>query len=176
MRTVNRVLAAVAGLVLLVGGLLAAIEIAVAYVGGGPWILPYDAWYRHARSNAWDRGGVRGLLIAITAVGMVILAMQLVRRRPLTLSMRSDTDATYAVRRHSLERSLVRTAERVDGVESARAKIDRRRLRIKARSNRRLPGDVQAALEGAMSGRLAALELESALPVRISLRLREGHS
>jgi hypothetical protein len=174
MRTTNRVLSAVLGLLLLVGGVLTAVEIAIAYLGGSPWILPYDEWYRRALSHSWESGGIRGLLIAVAAVGLVLLILQFVRRAPLTLPMRSEIDATYAVRRRSLQRSLARTAERVDGVASARAKVDRRTIQIKARSNRRLPSDLKPALENAIQFRLRSLELEPEPRVRVSVRLRGG--
>lgn len=176
MRTTNRILAAVAGLLFLVGGLLAAVEIAIAYVGGHHWLVPYDEWYRHARSNSWESGGPRGIFIALTALGVVLVVLQLVRRRPVTLPMRSDTHTTYEVRRRSFERSLARRAEHVDGVTSARATVDRRSVRIHARSNRRLPGDVKAQLEHAISAGVQHLELEPQPRVRVGLRLRDGES
>jgi Family of unknown function (DUF6286) len=176
MHTVNRVLAAVLGLFLLVGGLLTAVEIAIAFVGGDRWILPYDAWYRHARADAWDSGGVRGLLVVIAAIGVGHVVLQLVRRAPLTLPLSSETDATYAVRRRSLQRSLVRSTEAVDGVESAKARIDQRGVRVRARSNRRLPGEMKSVVEAVVTGRLQQLELESIPRVRVSLRVRDGRS
>ena len=178
MRTANRVLAAVIGLLLLVGGLLTAIEIAVAYAGGGPWIVPYDQWYQRARSHAWESDAVRGLFIVMTAVGLALLILQLVRRAPATVAIRPDADgeATYAVRRRTVERSLVRSAEQVDGVESARARIDRRSIRVSARSNRRLPGDLRTRLEHAVQERVRSLELETEPRVRLNVRLRKGES
>ena len=49
MRVVNRVIAAVLALALLVGGLLVAVEIVVAGFDRRPWVLPHDRWYASAR-------------------------------------------------------------------------------------------------------------------------------
>jgi hypothetical protein len=176
MRIANRIIASVIGVLLLAGGVLTAVEIAIAYAGGSRWVLPYDAWYRHARSDSWDSGGVRGLLIAVALIGLTILILQLLRRPPATLTIRSDTDATYSVRRRSVERSLVRSAEGLDGIDTARAKIDRRTVRVKARSNRRLPGDLKVALERSVNAGVHKLELVEPPRVQVSLRLRERQS
>jgi hypothetical protein len=168
----DRVLAAVVGLALLVGGLLAAVEIAVAFVGPGPWVVPYNDWYRNARSHDWQSGSGRGIFILVGTIGVFLVVAQFVRRRPLTMTLRSDSEVTYAVRRRSLERSLMRSIERVDGVESAGVTIDRKTLRVRARSHRRLPGDVKPAIQTAVDGRLRQLEVEPPPRVRISLRLR----
>jgi hypothetical protein len=176
MRTTNRIIASVIGLLVLVGGLLAAVEIAIAYVGGSPWILPYDAWYRHARSDSWETSSVRGLLLVMALLGLALLILQLVRRRPAALTIRSDTNATYAVRRRSVERALVRSAEGVDGIDTVRARVDRRTARVKARSNRRVPGDLKAALEHSVNDAVQRLELQDPPRIQVSLRLREGQS
>jgi hypothetical protein len=172
MRMTNRIIASVIGVLLLAGGVLTAVEIAIAYVGGSRWVLPYDAWYRHARSDSWQSSGVRGLLIAVALIGLAILILQLFRRPPSALTIRSDTDATYSVRRRSVERSLVRGAEGLDGIDTARAKIDRRTVRVKARSNRRLAGDLRAALERSVNAGVEKLELVDPPRVEVSLRLR----
>jgi hypothetical protein len=176
MRTANRVVTAVIGLALLVGGVLTAAEIATAFVGRGQWIVPYTNWYRDARANDWQNGGVRGLFVLIGAVGLVLLIMQLVRRRPLTIALRSSTKASYVIRRRSLEQSLTRSVQHVDGVESAAVRIDRRSVRVSARSHRRLPGDVETAIHEAVDGRLNRLELNDPLATRIRLRLRREAS
>jgi hypothetical protein len=172
MRTANRVLVAVFGLFLIAGGLLASVEIAVAFVGRGPWVVPYNGWYHTARSHDWQSGSARGIFLLVGAVGLFLFVAQLVRRGPLTMVLRSDTEVTYAVRRRSLERSLMRSIEHVDGVESAGVKINRSAVRVRARSDRRLPGDVKLAIQTAIDGRLHELELQAPPRVRISLRLR----
>ncbi len=176
MRLTNRVIASVVGVLLLAGGVLTAIEIAIAYVGGNRWVVPYDAWYRHARSGSWSSGGVRGLLIVTTLIGLALLVVQLFRRPPAALMIRSESDATYSVRRRSVEQSLVRRAQSVDGIDSAHAKIDRRTVKVRARSNRRVPGDLEAALERCLTTSVEHLELADPPRVHVRLRLRERQS
>ncbi len=176
MRTADRVLSAVFGLALFVGGLVIAVEIAVGFVGGDPWILPSREWYRDARSNAWNSGGVRGILIVVAALGLVLLVLQLVRRLPTMLPLESVSDVGYAVRRRSLQRSLVRTANLVDGVERAKVRVGKKTIRVRASSHRRIAGELQPSVESALRARVDDLGLESTPRLKVDLRTRGGNS
>jgi hypothetical protein len=54
MWALNRIATSVLGIVLLVGGLLAAIEAAVLAGGRSPWLVPLDRW--HSTLSGMDRG------------------------------------------------------------------------------------------------------------------------
>jgi hypothetical protein len=172
MPTLNRALAAILGLLLIVGGLLGAVEIFVAYVGSGPWVVPYNDWYRRARADSWQNASVRGVFILALCIGLALIALQLKKRPPATLLLRSEADAAYSVDRRSLQRSLVRTAEKVDGIDSARVAVDLRTIRVRARSQRRPPGELQTAVVRAVSARIDMLELARPPRLRVSVRTR----
>ncbi len=176
MRTYNRVLAAVIGLVLLAAGVLVAIEIAIAFLGNDPWILPYREWYRDARSDPWTSGAARGLCLTVALVGLALVLSQLIRHRPRTLPLRSTDVATYSVRRRSLEHSVQRTIEHVDGIRDAKVRFDRGAVRVRARSHRQHAGDLEPLVETAVRARLDHLEIDPTPAVRVMLSTRQRRS
>ncbi len=172
-RVLSRLIALAVALGLVVGGVLVAVEIAVAELGREPWVIPYDQWYQSARTNAWSSPSTRRLALVLAAVGLLLLLLQLARRRPTALSMERGVSTHSAdLHRKGIERSLVRAVSRVDGVASAKAKISSSRTRVTASSNRRLPGDLEARVTQAAEQRLAALRLASPPALSVTLHSR----
>jgi hypothetical protein len=130
-RIANRVLAVAAALVLVGGGLLVTAEIAWAALGHGPWLIPYNDWYANARTDHWDGSGPRSLFLIPLLAGLFVIAMQLVRPRPRSVSLPSR-HARAGVSRRTLEKAVARRVGAQSGIDSAKAMIDRRRIRIVA--------------------------------------------
>ncbi|MDP8992854.1 MAG: DUF6286 domain-containing protein [Actinomycetota bacterium] len=171
MRILGRLVALAVSLGLVVGGALVAVEIVVAELGAGPWVIPYDRWYLSARKNAWSSASARTLFLAMAGAGLVLLVLQVVKRRPRSLPLEAGgAQHTAAVRRRGLERSLVRAVTRVDGVATAKARVSEKRARVTASSNRRLPGDLEQRVTEAARQRLAAMKL--ARPPEVAVRLQ----
>lgn len=156
-RIVSRVVAAATALALLVGGLLVAAEIVATGVGNEPLVIPHDRWYRRWRLDGWSSSSARWLFLALAAAGLGLLLLELARRRPEGLSLTGDQTHGAEVSRRSLERSLARGAQRVDGVASARARVSGPRARIEAATNRRLVKDLEPRV-----AEVAAAQLRSA--------------
>lgn len=171
MRVVNRVLAAVLALTLLVGGVLVAVEIIVAGFDRRPWVLPHDRWYVSARLRTWDSGPARWTFFALTAAGLALLVLQVARRRPATLPMAPGA-VPAAVNRRSLERSLVREASRIDGVATAKARIGEERADVVAVSTRRQTDDLVPRITEALDARLRALGLARPPAVKVKVEGR----
>lgn len=145
MRLVNRVLATLLAAALVAGGLLLVVEVVIGYyLDRDPWLLPRDRWYADARDTAWSEQAVVFTFIVIGLAGLVLLALQLARRRPPTLALTPTSDHVHTdVSRRSLEHALTRATERVDGVAGAKARIRRNRAVVRATTERRLPGDLK---------------------------------
>lgn len=171
MRIVNRVLAAVLALALLVGGLIVAVEIVVAGFDRRPWVLPHDGWYRSARLRAWDSAPPRWIFIGLIAAGLLLLFLQLARRRPPALALTPGA-VPADVRRRSLERSLVREATGVDGIAAAKARVGKEKAAVVASSNRRQTDDLEPVLTQALDRRLAAIGLARPPAVRVKVQGR----
>lgn len=173
MRIANRVLAAVLGLALLVGGLIVAVEIVVAGFDRRPWVLPHDDWYRSARMRTWESAPPRWIFIGLVAAGLLILFLQLARRRPTALALALTPGAVPAdVGRRSLERSLAREAGRVDGIAAAKAKVREDKAEVVASSNRRQTDDLQPVVSEALNRRMAAIGLARPPAIRVKVQGR----
>ena len=169
MRIVNRVLAAVLALGLLVGGLIVAVEIVVAGFDRRPWVLPHDDWYRSARLRTWDSAPPRWIFIGLIVAGLVLLVLQLARRRPTVLTLTPGA-VPADVGRRSLEKSLVREATSVDGIAAAKAKVKKDKAQVVASSNRRQTDDLEPAVSRALDRRMAAIGLARPPSLRVKVQ------
>lgn len=173
MRLVNRVLAAVLALALLVGGLLVAVEIVVAGFGHEPWVLPHDRWYRSARARHWDSAPPRWIFIGLVVAGLALLALQVTRRRPRALDL-TPAAVPADLDRRGLERALVREASRVDGVAGARVRVEGDKAEVLASTDRRQAGDLQPRVAQALDRRVGSLGLARPPAVRVKVRSRSA--
>lgn len=173
MRIVNRVLAAVLGLGLLVGGLVVAVEIVVAGFDRRPWVLPHDDWYRSARQQSWESAPPRWIFIGLIAAGLVLLFIQIARRRPTALALTPGA-VPADVGRRSLERSLAREATSVDGIAAAKAKVRKDKADVVASSTRRQTDDLGPVVSQALDRRMAAVGLARPPAVRVKVQGRSG--
>lgn len=168
-RLLHRAVAAALALALLAGGVVVAVEIAVAAFGAQPWVLPHGDWYRAGVADRWSSSEATWLFLAVAAAGVALLALQVARRRPDTVPLGGGSRAELS--RRSLERSLARTAQRVDGVATARAKVSPARATVEAATNRRLVKDLQPRVAEATTARLRAVGLaDTAVAVAVKAR------
>jgi len=172
-RVANRVLAAVLALALLVGGVLVAVEIVVAAFGRDPWVVPHDAWYRSTLERTWDDAATRWVCIGLVLAGLLLLGLQLARRRPVALPLAPGATPADLGRR-SMERSLARAASRVDGVARAKVKVSGDRADVAATTNRRRADEVRPRLAAAVDQRVRAFGLARSPEVRVRVEGREG--
>ena len=173
MRIANRVVAAVLALGLVVGGLLFAVEIVVAGFDRRPWVVPHDRWYTSARLRSWESAAPRWIFIGLAVAGLLLLILQLARRRPTALALTAGA-VPAEVGRRSLERALVREASAVDGVASARAKVDDGKAEVVATSNRRQTTELQPRVAEVLDRRIGALGLARPPTVRVKVQGRSA--
>lgn len=168
-RLAHRAVAAALALSLGIGGVLVAVEILAAGLGRDPVVLPHDRWYEEGVTNAWSSAEATWSFLALAAAGLALLALQVARRRPDSVPLRGHDRAV--VSRRSLERSLARTAERVDGVTGARVRVRRSRATVDAATNRRLVKDLESRVAGVTTDRLRAVGLpDTAVAVAVKAR------
>ena len=167
MRIANRVLAVAVALALAGGGLLIAAEIAWASLGHGPLLIPYDDWYARARVERWDATGPRSLFLILAVAGVVVVALQLLRARPRSVPLQSRC-ARAGVARRALEQAVARRVSAQDGIVSAKAVIDRRRVRVVA-VTRRAEVDLRPRVEQAAKASLQHAGLGENLPVAVKV-------
>jgi hypothetical protein len=170
-RIATRVLAALVSLALLTGGLLVIAEIVSERWRHEPWILPYDTWYQSATTNQWATDGVRWLCLAIAASGLLLLVVAFAKRRPIELALMPDASTRSAdVQRTSLERTLTRAADGVDGVSDASVRVTSKSANVAVRTPYHEPGDLQQRVHQAVTRRIADIDLATQLPIQVAVK------
>jgi hypothetical protein len=98
----------------------------------------------------------------------------LAKRRPAAIDLRDD-HATHAdVQRASLEKSLTRAAEAVDGISGASVKVGPKATRVVAHTTNHDPGDLKERVRAAVGTRLGTVGLAGGLPVDVAVKRKEG--
>ena len=119
----------------------------------------------------WDERTPVLVFTAIGVVGLLAIAAGLWRRPPLTVAVVGGDDVI--VERYSLERSVRRRLERLDGVTSSKVRVTGRRLVASVTANRALPpDDIRAAAADTISSVLSRYQLP--LRPHLSVRFRGG--
>lgn len=174
MRATNRLIAILLSLALTVVLVLIAIDVALARLDRKE-LTPWRARYQTLRTTTWDATGTRVAFGILAAAGLILLFLQLWRRRPVALALDDKPDlAPATVRRRNLERALTGDSSHIDGVASARVRAKRRRVEVDARTNRLNPGDLEQQLHATIDGRITSLGLTDHLPVSVDLEHRKA--
>lgn len=133
MRIVNRLLAFLLSLATIVAAVVLVVEVIAQRVGADPAILDWPALLRWAQRTTWGAAPVRLISGGLAVAGLALLLAQLAPRRPDRLAMHSDDTATdAAVTRLGLTRAVRSAVTDVDGVDDARVRVRRRRIRVHA--------------------------------------------
>jgi hypothetical protein len=176
MAVFDRLAALLLGLFLLVLGVLVPAEIIHSAVLSrtGELLLPWQALTRFFTGHDWSTSPVLAASIVTALVGLVLLVLELKRRRPglLTLVTEDDT-VTAGTTRRSVQRALAARAQDVDGISGASATVRRGRATVAATTGQRDPGDLQERLTGQLTGWLDGLGLVKVPRLRVRLTSRQ---
>jgi hypothetical protein len=173
-RATNRFIAMLFSLALTAALLLIAIEIALARLDRDE-LTSWQERYHTLRTTTWDATGTRVGFGILAAVGLVLLFLQVWRRRPVVLPLDEQAElAPATVNRKHLERALTGDTSNIDGIATSRVKAKRRRVEIGARTNRLNPGDLEQQLFSIVDGRITSLGLVEGLPVTVDLQHRKA--
>jgi hypothetical protein len=172
MRAFNRILCTLLAVAIAIAGVLTVIEVIAAATDNDPVVIKWHGFVNDLASNEWKTAAPRVTAIILIIVGLLLLLFALRRGKPATVALTtgaSDVDMTTT--RRSLTRSLANNAESVDGIASAKVKVKRRKVVVKASG---LSGvsreDATSRLTSAMQERLDGLALADArrLKVRVT--------
>jgi hypothetical protein len=135
MRTTNRILSALLGLVMIVVGLAVAIEVALIAAGRDSVVVPLDGWYQSLRSVSLDDGRFLAVAIGVGLIGLVLLIAELRPWPPHRVRTNASAGTPLWLSRRSVERRTEVAAVTV-GVGRAksavRGKPGRWRLNVRA--------------------------------------------
>ena len=164
--------ATIVALLLVLAAGLAAVEIVTALLGHRDWLntRPLTRW---AASTSWDDSGWRAASAAVAACGTALLLLAVLPGRRRTLRLGNDADNVDAVTtRRSVRHLAAVAADRVDGVESATARLRRRTLRVTASTRLAEPATLANSIRSAVEDRVRALELQQ--PLHVATRIRRA--
>jgi len=175
MRIVNRLLAALLALALIVGAVLLIIEVIAATLGHQQALVHWHQSYAWAHRTPWQQGSVRVAAAALLVLGVLLLVAELKRPRVSRLPVAAqDAGAKddVAFPRRGVAAALRAAVTDVDGILAATVRVKRRSVSVQAQAAAQ-DADVARALKepaaAAAAGRLAALQLAS--PPRLSVRV-----
>ena len=131
MRRLDRMIALLLGLALAAAAVLAGIETMELVLGRAPLVIPRHAWDQGLRSQQWNSTDVVVTSAILAGVGALLVVLQLVRRRPVRLALRSRPGQRAWVSRKGLARRLGHDVARLDVVTSAKVRGGRRRVRAR---------------------------------------------
>jgi hypothetical protein len=173
-RLVNRLLATLFAGALAAFSAIVAVEIILGYYfERDPWLLPWDDWYRRSREVRWSDRSVVITFVLIGIAGILLLALQLWRRPPLSLPLENTRpDVHTEIDRRSLERVLTRAALSVDGVSGAHVRSRRSRVTVHAITQRRQPGDLRDRVNASAAGVLSGLRLQNQPRLAVDIHSR----
>jgi len=171
---VTRVVSALLALALLLGSLLAVVEIVAAALGRDHVLVPYPRWTDWLRTHSWNDRIVEALLGGLVVLGLLLLLLALHRGKPASLALRSRTDGVdVTASRRSLQKSLAAAAARTTGVTGASASVGRRSARVDARTVSRSEPGIREEVESAVRGRLDSLGTKRRMRTRVALTTKD---
>jgi len=170
MTVVNRILAALLALMLLMGGLLAASEIVLAHLGRPPWLVPYSRWSVWLGERSPTDALIRAAMAALVVVGLLLMLTALRRGKPRHLVLPSNIEGVQVTAsRRGIERSLAEAASRISRVRSVTVRAGRRRVKVRALTASRTEGQVQQQLTDTVTAQLGQLGLADRVRPRVSI-------
>ena len=175
MRIVNRLLAALLALGLIVGAVLVIIEVFAAVLGHPPALVRWHQSFDWAQRTSWQQGSVRVAAATLLVLGVVLLIAELKRPRVSRLPVAAqDAGARddVAFTRRGVAAALRAAVTDVDGIAAATVRVKRRSVSVQAQAAAQDPAAARALKEpvaAAAAGRLDAVQLAS--PPRLSVRV-----
>lgn len=178
MRLINRLLAALLSLALILAGVLVVVEVVAQRLGRDHELVDWPRLHEWAARTPWQQGSVRVASIALIVVGLVLLAAELKPGRPSRLAVRSEnTDAAYT--RRGVAASIRSAVSEVDGIDSASVSVSRRKVKVEASTAGLQPftaEGLQQPVTAAARERLDALELRTPPTLAVQVRTAGGVS
>jgi hypothetical protein len=169
---INRLLAALVSLTVVVGAVLLVGEVIRWALGMQEWVVPYQEWWRAL--NDLSVGDDRFLVVAaiVAVLGLLLLLFEVVPRRPTDLATAPLADGvTTVATRGGVRSAAVSAARSVSGVRSASASVRRRSVGVTVHTRvRDVAPNLRQSVREAVEESLTALELRSRPRVRVSVK------
>jgi len=137
MRIVNRLLAALLALALIVGAVLLIIEVIATTLGHQQALVHWHQSYAWAHRTPWQQGSVRVAAATLLVLGFLLLIAELKRPRvsrlPVAAQDAGDQD-DVAFTRRGVAAALRAAVTDVDGIMAATVRVKRRSVSVQAQA------------------------------------------
>jgi hypothetical protein len=171
MKQVNRILALAFALGLVFLAVLIVVELIFERAGASPAIVNWHGMYDWMATRTWESRSVRIIGGLCALGGVVLLALQLIPRKPERLKVRggaSKVDA--AIDRRSVVRTVQQAVGDIDGISRARVGLRGNKVTVDARRRAEVAEAVTTQTVADATHR-AVDELHLRRPPRISIKL-----
>jgi hypothetical protein len=153
-------------------GILGAIWAVSAAVNHPLWRIPYSDFAGPLQNSVhWDDTGTLAVASGVAFAGFVLILIAVIPGRLRAIALGSGDDSVViGVRKRSLRHSLGWLAEEVAGIDSAKAKVRRRSVTVRASTRLRDVAGLRESVHAVVQDRLAALDPLWPLQVKVKLR------
>lgn len=178
MRLVNRLLAALLSLFLIITGVLLIIEVIADRIDHKPALMHWHPFYNWAGRTEWQAGAVRVICIMLILVGLVLLVAELKRPRVSRLRLTegvSGIDTAYT--RRGVAAAVKAAVGGVDGIRAVSVKVQRRKVKVVAMAgaqDKAAADNLKQPVISAAQDRLETLTLRSAPAVSVTVNPRSS--
>jgi hypothetical protein len=178
MRHVNRLLAALLCLAIIIAGLLVIIEVIADRIHHRPALVHWHPFYNWAARTEWQAGAVRMTCALLVIAGLVLLIAELRPPRVSRLRLAEEVphiDAAYT--RRGVAAAVRAAAGDVDGIRSARATVKRRKVVVSATAgaaDKAVAEQLRESVMAAVQQRLDSLALSSAPSLSATVKPRSN--
>lgn len=178
MKFVNRVLAALLALGLIIGGLLLVVEVVAQRVGSAPVLVRWDSAYTWGNKTTWESNTLRIAFVVMAIVGLVLLIAELKRPSVHRLPVANSADnVDIAYTRRGVAGAVKGAATGVDGVRAASAVVGKRSVKVTATSSATEPSAAKSltqSVTAAVQQQVNDLKLEPSPRVNVTMKARRS--
>ena len=170
----SRLVCSLLALCLLVGSLVAIVEIVAAGLGHAPVLVPFPDWTSWLRAHSWNDWIVNAALGGLVVLGLLLLILGIHRGKPASLALTSGSEGVrVTASRRSVEKTLAAAAARTPGIADASASVGRRTARVKGWTLAPPEPGTLEDVESAVSVRLESLGLARRMGTQVDLSTKD---
>ncbi len=179
MRLANRLLGFLAALALAAVGVITIVEVIGERArSSGPVLVDWKAMLRWGQHNTWQALSVEVACGITAAVGLILVVLQLRRRRPSRVPLEASDNVAFALTRKGMVNAVRACVLDVEGISKAKVAVHHRRIVVKADSVASTAAETKSyagAVQDAVTAEMDALHLMRRRRVRVRMQgRREG--
>ncbi len=168
---VNRILAIILGLVLLIAGLITVINIVLGMTENKSWLFHWHSWYKYSQNHFWSKGPSLLAFFILLLLGLVLLILEIKHRKNPYINLKVDkTSVQMQLHRSSAEKYLANVIQNMDGIASAKVSLSEKKANVVATTHRRKYKDLSMPIRNTLKDHLEKIPLEKYPSININVK------